>query len=103
MQDSDREFGTTNRLPLYYLQLTAIWSCFYFKMTKKQQFLLEHNQLSPLNLQATTYLLSRFRIEKASLFKDNNWSIEKLRRPFVLWLTSLTSEEKKDIKKRTLS
>ena len=69
-------------------------------MTKKQQFLSEHNKLSPLNLQATTSLLSRFRIEKASLFKDNNWSIDKLRRPFVLWLTSLTTEEKEDIKKK---
>jgi len=39
-------------------------------------------------------LLSRFRIEKASLFKDDNWSIDKLRRPFILWLTSLTAEEK---------
>ncbi len=66
-------------------------------MTKKQQFLSEHNRLSPLNLQATIALLSRFRIEKASLFKDNNWSIDKLRRPFVLWFTSLTSEEKENI------
>jgi len=63
-------------------------------MTKKQQFLIEHNRLSPANLQATTSSLSRFRIEKASLFKDNNWSVDKLRRPFVLWLTSLTPEEK---------
>jgi len=66
-------------------------------MTKKQQFLSEHNKLSPLNLQATIALLSRFRIEKALLFKDNNWSVDKLRRPFVLWLTSLTSEEKENI------
>ena len=63
-------------------------------MTKKQQFLLEHNKLSPLNLQATMFLLSQFRIKRASIFKDNNWSIEKLRRPFILWLTSLTLEEK---------
>jgi len=55
----------------------------------KEQFLEEHNKLSPLNLRATISLLSRFRIEKASLFKDDNWSIDKLRRPFVLWLTSL--------------
>jgi len=67
-------------------------------MTKKQQFLLEHNKLSPLNLQATTSLLSRFRIEKTSLFKDDNWSIDKLRRPFILWLISLTAEEKENIK-----
>ena len=65
-------------------------------MTKKQQFLLEHNKLSPLNLQATESLLSRFRIERASLFKDNNWSVDKLRRPFILWLTSLTSEKREN-------
>jgi hypothetical protein len=69
-------------------------------MTKKQQFLLEHNRLSPLNLQATISLLSRFRIEKASIFKDENWSIDKLRRPFILWLTSLTVKEKENIKKK---
>lgn len=66
-------------------------------MTKKRQFLIEHNRLSPANLQATTSLLSRFRIEKVSLFKDNNWSVDKLRRQFVLWLTSLTPEEKEKI------
>jgi len=68
-------------------------------MTKKQQFLLEHNRLSPLNLQATMSLLSRFRIEKATIFKDDNWSIDKLRRPFILWFTSLTEEEKKKSKR----
>ena len=66
-------------------------------MTTKEQFLIEHNKLSPLNLQATMSLLSRFSIEKASIFKDNNWSIERLRRPFILWLTSLTSDEKNKI------
>ena len=71
-------------------------------MTKKQQFLLEHNKLSPLNLQATTSLLSRFRIERTSLFKDDNWSIDKLRRPFILWLTSLTTGEKENIKKKKI-
>lgn len=65
---------------------------------KKEEFLEEHNKLSPSNLQATTSLLSRFRIEKTMLFKnDNDWSIDKLRRPFVLWLTSLTVEEKNNI------
>ena len=70
--------------------------------TTKEEFLLEHNKLSPLNLQATIALLSRFRIEKASIFKNDNWSIDKLRRPFILWLTSLTSKEKEDIKKEKL-
>lgn len=68
-------------------------------MTKKENFLAEHNKLSPLNLQATMDLLSRFKIKKASIFKDDNWSIDKLRKPFILWLTSLTTKEKEDIKK----
>lgn len=68
-----------------------------FQKTNKQEFLLEHNKLSPLNLQATIPLLSRFRIEKAPLFKDDDWPIDKLRRPFVLWLTSLKWKESKNI------
>jgi hypothetical protein len=55
----------------------------------KEEFLEEHNRLSPPNLKATISLLSRFRTEKASLFKDDYWSIDKLRRPFIMWLTSL--------------
>jgi len=56
--------------------------------------------LSPVNLQATMAVLSRFRIEKAMLFKDNEWSIDKLRRPFVLWLTSALLEGKGSIIKK---
>ena len=63
----------------------------------KEQFLEEHNKLSPENLKATIPLLSRFRKEHASMFKDNNWSIDRLRRPFILWFTSLTDEEKTEI------
>jgi len=70
--------------------------------TTREEFLSEHNRLSPLNLQATIALLSRFRIEKASLFKDDNWSIDKLRRPFILWLTSFPSREKENIKKKKI-
>jgi len=66
-------------------------------VSKKQQFLREHNRLSPPNLQATTGVLSRFRIEKAGLFKDNNWSTDKLRRPFILWLTSFSLEERENM------
>jgi hypothetical protein len=58
--------------------------------SSKKQFLKEHNRLSPENLKATIPLLSRFKMEKPSLFKSNDWSIEKLRRPFILWLTSLS-------------
>ena len=75
---------------------------FYFKMTTKGQFLSEHNRLSPLNLQATIALLSRFRIDKASLFKNDDWSIDKLRRPFISWLTSLAPGEKEKIKKEKI-
>ena len=81
------------------MQLIQLRVAFNLKMSKKQQFLSEHNRLSPSNLQTTMFLLSRFRIERTSLFKDNNWSIDKLRRPFVLWLTSLTEEEKRKYKK----
>jgi len=63
-----------------------------FQKTDKEQFLSEHNKLSPLNLQATMPLLSRFRIEKDSLFKNEDWSVDKLRRPFILWLTSMPSK-----------
>ncbi len=66
---------------------------------KKEQFLEEHNRLSPINLRATISLLSRFKIEKTSLFKDDDWSIEKLRRPFILWLTSLPFKEKENVKR----
>ncbi len=72
------------------------------RKTTKEEFLSEHNKLSPLNMQATTALLSRFRIEKASIFKDDNWSIDRLRRPFILWLTSLPSREKENIKKEKI-
>jgi hypothetical protein len=57
---------------------------------RQEEFLEEHNKLSPKNLRATASLLSRFKTEKAFLFRDNNWSIDKLRRPFILWLTSLS-------------
>lgn len=58
----------------------------------------EHNRLAPENLQVTAEVLSRFRTEKSGLFKDNNWSTEKLRRPFIMWLTSLSMEERKSMR-----
>lgn len=67
-------------------------------MNKKEEFLKEHNKLSSDDLQANSSLLSRFKIEKASLFKKCNWSIEKLRRPFIFWLTSLSKEQKEKYK-----
>ncbi len=69
-------------------------------MTNKEQFLIEHNKLSPLSLQATLVLLNRFRESKTSLFKNDDWSVDKLRRPFILWLTSLPSDIKEDSAKK---
>jgi len=68
-------------------------------MTPKQEFLDEHNKLSPTNLQATMALLTHFRTEKNTLFKGADWSLEKLRRPFIIWMTSLTAQEKESINK----
>jgi hypothetical protein len=72
---------------------------FIDKHLSKEQFLEEHNRLSPVNLAATISLLSCFKTEKISLFKDDNWSIDRLRRPFIFWLTSLTLKEKEKINK----
>lgn len=65
-----------------------------FQKNTKEEFLAEHNRLSPLGMQTTISSLSRFRIEKASLFKDDNWSVDKLRRPFIFWLTSSSLRKK---------
>jgi len=66
----------------------------------KEQFLTEHNKLSPPNLQATMDLLSRFKEEKRPLLKNNGWSIDKLRIPFISWLISLPLLKKKIDKKQ---
>ena len=68
-------------------------------MSSRQQFLLEHNKLSPPNLQVTSEILSKFRLEKANLFKGSGWPTEKLRRPFIMWLTSLSTAERDDMQK----
>ena len=58
-------------------------------MTTKEEFLDEHNKLAPKDLKATMDTLIRFKEEKPLLFKDNDWSVDKLRRPFIFWLTSM--------------
>ena len=58
-------------------------------MTTKEEFLDEHNKLAPKNLKATMDTLTRFKEEKPTLFKSDDWSVEKLRRPFIFWLTSM--------------
>jgi len=64
----------------------------------KEQFLIEHNKLSPNNLQATFALLTSFQEEKRPSLKDNDWS-HKLRIPFISWLLALPPEKKKYVRK----
>ncbi|MDP3899915.1 MAG: hypothetical protein Q8Q23_02430 [bacterium] len=66
-------------------------------MTSKEQFIIEHNKLSPLNLKATMGILTRFKIEKPALFKSDDWPIDKIRRPFIFWLTSLSNTKKAEM------
>jgi hypothetical protein len=64
----------------------------------KEQFLEEHNKLSPTNLQATLALLDRFKEEKKPLMKDDSWCLDKLRIPFISWLTAMQKPENKNSK-----
>jgi hypothetical protein len=57
-------------------------------MTTIEQFLSEHNKLSPSGLKATIETLVRFKTEKPALFKSDDWPVDKIRRPFIFWLTS---------------
>ena len=67
----------------------------------KEQFLQEHNKLSPSNLQATLTLLNRFREEKKPDMKDDSWCLDKLRIPFISWLTGVQQKSDKKFKKST--
>ncbi len=69
-------------------------------MISKEQFLIEHNKLSPLSLQATLILLTQFKEEKRPLLEDSGWSIDKLRMPFISWLLSLPKVKENIRKKR---
>ena len=66
-------------------------------MNTMEQFLIDHNKLSPLNLQATIGLLLRFKTRKPALFKSDEWPVDKIRRPFIFWLSSLSRAEKEEI------
>ena len=63
-------------------------------LISKEQFLIEHNRLSPANLQATFALLTQFQEEKKPLLKDNAWSIDKMRIPLISWLLTLPIKKK---------
>jgi len=64
-------------------------------LISKEKFLEEHNKLSPSNLQATLVLLNRFKEEKKPLMKDDSWCLDKLRIPFISWLTALPKDDEK--------
>lgn len=67
-------------------------------MLTKEQFLKEHNKLSPINLKATLAMVTRFQEEKKPLLKEDGWSIEKMRIPFITWmLSTATKEEEKEV------
>lgn len=70
-------------------------------LISKEQFLEEHNKLSPANLKATFALLTRFQQEKKPLLKDDSWCLDKHRIPFISWLTNLPKKEKKSKKLST--
>ena len=54
----------------------------------KKQFLIEHNKLSPENLQVTFEMLTDFQEAKKPLLNDADWS-NKLRMPLITWLIAL--------------
>lgn len=68
-------------------------------MVSKEQFLIEHNKLSPVNLQATFALLTKFQEEKKPLLKDSEWSVDKLRIPLISWLLALPAEKKEALRR----
>ena len=68
----------------------------------KEQFLIEHNRLSPANLQATLVLLDRFKEEKMPLLKDNGWSVDKMRIPFISWMLSFQAISNKELSGRAV-
>lgn len=79
------------------LYATFVLRLLFNYMTTKEDFLNEHNKLSPEGLQATIKMLNRFKEEKPALFKFEGWPLDKLRRPFIFWLTSFSEEERADM------
>ena len=71
------------------------------QLISKEKFLEEHNKLSPSNLRATLALLDQFKEEKKPLLKDDAWSIDKLRIPFISWLSALPKEDQKPERRST--
>lgn len=64
----------------------------------KEQFLIEHNKLSPKHLQVNFALLTKFQEEKRPMLKDTQWS-HKLRIPLISWMSSMPQDKIKAVKK----
>ncbi len=64
----------------------------------KEQFLVEHNRLSPAHLQTTFAGLTLFQEAMRPLLKDTEWS-HKLRIPLILWLGTLPPVKAKYVRK----
>ncbi len=62
-------------------------------MTTQEQFLEKHNSMAPTNLKATINILNIFKEEKPGIFKSEDWPIDKIRRPFIFWLTSYVNKK----------
>lgn len=70
-------------------------------LISKEQFLEEHNKLSPANLCSTITILNRFREEKMPLLKDDNWCLDKHRIPFISWLSNHSAVDKNETQSRS--
>ncbi len=68
------------------------------ELITKEQFLVEHNKLSPLSLQATLLLLTKFQEEKKPMLKNAEWS-NKLRIHFISWMLALPKKKEKNSNK----
>jgi hypothetical protein len=69
-------------------------------LISKEQFLEERNKLSPKNFKATFAMLTKFQQEKKPLLKDNDWCLDKLRIPFISWLSALPAKKEKKSKQK---
>ncbi len=71
-------------------------------MTTKEQFIAKHNSLASADMRATTEILDCFIAQKPDLFKTGDYAIEKIRRPFIFWLTSLSSANKQKMNNKKI-
>ncbi len=91
-QDFRKKDVLYNTMRCFFVKFVVSW--LMLDIITKEQFLAEHNRLSPNNLQATFALLTQFQEQRKLLLTDTRWSF-KLRIPFIIWLDSLPPAKKK--------